>query len=133
MRDIRSDLRERLETLQTDRRKLEKRDDMLNRLLREEEERFAIRQVSLFESNDRRPEPTTPLGQFIRETMADGQDWPLDRLKDAAQAKGIDFEGKHPGRVLHFALVGMTNKKYVEQRVNGMWRLIKQEGDTTSA
>lgn len=134
MRDIRSDLRERLDRLQIEGRKLEKRredlarrGEILSALLRDEEERFAKRQASLSGSSDRRPEPTTPIGRFIRETMVNGQPWPLARLKEAAKTDGIDFEGKDPGRVLHFALVGMKHNGYVEIVESGVWRLAKQE------
>ena len=49
----------------------------------------------------------------------------LDEIKDAAEAAEFDFGEKSPGRVLHWAMVGMAQGGSVE-KVNGKWQ-IKEE------
>lgn len=68
-----------------------------------------------------------PLGRFLLEALQE-RGKSLQELKREAQGKGLTFPGKHPGRVLHYALVGMSQNRLVE-KVNGMWRLKKFMGD----
>jgi len=63
----------------------------------------------------------TPLASFILESLRDGEKT-MHTLKVEAEKAGIDFSGKKPGRVLHFALLGMAQNGLTE-RVNGTWKL----------
>jgi hypothetical protein len=65
-----------------------------------------------------------PLSRFLLGTLAEG-DKNLQTLKREAKAKGLTFPGKHLGRVLHYALVGMAQNRLVEKS-NGTWRLKKR-------
>lgn len=72
----------------------------------------------------------SPVKRFLTSTMEDNQVWPLDRLKRAAAEQGLDFGGKSPGHVLHFALVALQNSgqaKY-DPEVQG-WRLLGTRGN----
>lgn len=65
-----------------------------------------------------------PLSRFLLEALAE-RGKSLEKLKREAKAKGFTFPGKHPGRVLHYALVGMAQNRLVEKS-NGIWRLKKR-------
>jgi hypothetical protein len=129
-------LRERLAEIAARKRSLTEKLEALTanekavqELLRSEEDRWATSQPSLFgnggrPSRGRRREPTR-LADFLRETMADGAVWKLEQIKEAAKSQHIDFGKKDPGRVLHFALVGLKNAKQAEMVGKGQWRLAR--------
>lgn len=65
-----------------------------------------------------------------RKIMASGRTWSLGELKDAATLRGLRFDdGKQPGRVLHFALIGLAQRGIVEPTPTGHWRL-RGKGET---
>ena len=128
-RDIRSDLQMRLNELEAERKNLEKRlSDMteisssLCLLLEHENRRWA--QLSLLPEEKKTLQPAqTELSQAILKLLADNQDWQLSRLADTLSQMGFNFGEKKPGRVLHFALIGMSQHKLVEKVGNGVWRI----------
>jgi hypothetical protein len=132
MRDIRQDLRERLDKLESERlelktqlEQLSRREVTLKALLQEEDSRWAT-QVGLFPT-EREPLLTngdrTAYAKFLVQAMATHEPMTLDVLKDLAHQKGVEFDGKNPGRVLHFALLGMSQNGVVEMVESGVWRL----------
>jgi hypothetical protein len=50
----------------------------------------------------------------------------LDELKEVATQRGVPFGDKHPGRVIHFALLGMGQHKLVRRLADGRWELVKE-------
>ena len=72
----------------------------------------------------------SPVATFIREVLSDYRPRSLDDLKNQAAARRLDFKGKNPGRVLHFALVGMAQSGLVERLAGGDWRLKQQQAIT---
>ena len=132
MRDIREDLRERLHKIESERAEIQSQLDQLSTreaslrtLLQEENIRWA-NQRDLFNpphehalTNGHR----TVLAQFIMRALADGTPRDLDVIKQMAQEQHIDFEDKNPGRVLHFALLGMAQSGTVEMIEKGVWKL----------
>lgn len=62
----------------------------------------------------------TPLSAFLRSALADGKPHTLSDLSALAKARGgLIGEGKMPGRVLHFALLGLSQHGHVERRKDG--------------
>ena len=132
MRDIRDDLKERLNSIERERQVfqrglgiLDDREKVVRSLLKVEERVWSKQQVSLpgLEANgeQQRRQAATPLGEFLMESLADGQHRTLKMLEMMALDKGWDFGDKSAGRVIHFALVGMQVNQMVK-RANGMWR-----------
>lgn len=60
---------------------------------------------------------------FLRETLKDGKPWSLEELKQLATQRNLEFGEKSPGRVLHFALIGMAQNGVVSQVSRGVWML----------
>jgi hypothetical protein len=138
MKDIRHDLRERLDSIAKDsvvlRARLAQNDAeeaMLKSLLQREDARFGKLDASL-------PAPTngdhagqsktggTPLSRFIVNTIRQAKKpVTLDDLKQAAETIGYDFGTKKPGRVLHWALVAMNENGIIRpsQSVHGGWKM----------
>jgi hypothetical protein len=133
MRDIRQDLRERIDKLESERLELQTQLEQLSRreitlkaLLLEEDSRWST-QERLFPAEGEHP-PTnghrTAYSKFLIQALIDHHGpIRLDVLKALAQQRGINFEGKNPGRVLHFALLGMAQNGVVEMVEKGVWRL----------
>jgi hypothetical protein len=64
----------------------------------------------------------SPIARFLFCALATGSTLSLAELKLMAQAQGIRFGNKVPGRVLHFALVGMRQNGLVSQVGKGCWK-----------
>jgi len=135
MKDIRYDLRERLQAIAKDsaslRSKLAQNDSeevMLKALLQREDDRFGPLEASLpLLSNgidgDQSNDGGTPLARFIVNTIKTaGRPVTLDDLKTAAENVSFDFGAKKPGRVLHWALVAMSENNIVVRNGEG-WKL----------
>ena len=132
MRDIRADIKERLESVATKRERLQQAlvdlDDeerTLQTLLTAENARFHSREPSLFG-------PITgvesSITQFLLDAMSDGKAWSLERLKDLAGDRGIFTAANVSlGRVLHMALVGLKRRGIVEQVDDGVWKLVQND------
>ena len=132
MRDIRPDLRERLNTIAADRARLDEDERSVRHLLQREEMRFGEPKQASLPLGDRNEknktvkrvpaEPSEKI-KFVMTTLADRQLWPLELIVEAAAEKGVDFNGKHPRRVLHFVLLGMQQRGLVEKIGKNEWRL----------
>jgi hypothetical protein len=55
--------------------------------------------------------------------LSDHRPKSLGDLKRIAVAHGLDFNGKKPGRVIHFALLGMAQNGDVEMVEKGVWKI----------
>jgi hypothetical protein len=138
MRDIRDDLKERLQDIERQRSEIQKRlidlkemEERLSALLEAENLRYeAERQTDLplFE-----PEPMAEnsngkwdsvIARFVIESLDEHKGCDLQMLKRLAAKRGIPFGHKSPGRVLHFLLVGMQDNGVVTKE-DDVWRLIK--------
>ena len=138
MRDIRQDLQERLEEIEVERAQIgrriqvvQERAQMVAAMLKAEEQRWAERQAafpSLTPNGKKAKRVTTPLGRVLVAALADQRQHSLDDLKEAAVNAGMDFGKKHPGRVIHFALIGMQQNKIVERTPSGEWQIWKNGG-----
>ena len=125
MRDIRADLRERLDAVAKDRATLQSQLAELNgietgirALLQREGTNFTATSTNGNGSSGKRSAATgTELSQFLSQTMSEtGKPLPLAALRDRAVQAGIDFGAKKPGRVVHWALVGMQQHGSVEKQ-----------------
>ena len=135
MRDIRDDLKERLETIEKEKAnasiklertllELDARERVLEDLLRQENVRAHEGQPELFiASLLTEAEHETPLTRFILQAMADGQVWSLEKLKARAEEAGIMTDTDSPGRSLHGALLALKARGLSEIMEKGVWRL----------
>lgn len=64
---------------------------------------------------------STPLSGFLRSVLADGKPRTAQELGALASAKGLVEGDKSPGRVAHFALVGLSQHDYVKRNNEGTW------------
>jgi hypothetical protein len=134
LHDLREELRQRLTLIDIERGQirerlvfLEESEVHVRALLSYEEMRMRTDDPNLvlpFLSSPRGDGPErTKLTLFLRDKMADGQTWTLEDLKKAAEDSKMEFDGKQPGRVLHFALLGMAQNGTAEMVSKGTWRL----------
>lgn len=130
MRDIREDLRQRLQSIAAQRGEMQARLQWLDQaethikgLLEYERIQAELNQEPLFAEPIRPDEDRTEIAQFLRDALADGAPRSLDDLKKAAAVRSINFHEKIPGRVLHFALLGMAQGGVVEMVDKGVWKL----------
>jgi hypothetical protein len=139
MRDIRSDLRERLDDIERQRTALiSKLDDLdaqratVGALLHAEQERFGNVETPtdsgtiVVLSGDLPPAHT--LGNLMRGVLGDGSKRSTQELAKLAVSKGHPFGDKSPGRSVHFALVGLERAGQVERDEAGCWFLTNGEG-----
>jgi hypothetical protein len=125
MRDIRSDLQERLEATMQQRneliarvRALEAQEQRLRALLSDEE--FAQFQppscpVSSEATNGAR------FREFVLGSLKDGHDWSLQDLKEHAHGLGLTTVGAS-GRSLNITLVNLLREGLVMRSRDGSWR-----------
>jgi len=122
MRDIRADLRERLQAIARDRAGLDQMEAGIKELLRIEDRREFI--ASGNGNGTHVDEGGTPLKRFILTVLRHSkQPLTVGDLKVAAAQGGYDFGEKSPGRVLHWALVGMAQGGIVEKKEDNKWHL----------
>ncbi len=68
---------------------------------------------------------STALARLVLHTLHQaGKSLSLEEIKDAAEEAQFDFKEKSPGRVLHWALVGMAQGGSVE-KVNDRWQIVR--------
>jgi hypothetical protein len=134
MRDIREELKQRLSQIEYQRATLRSRmvwlDEMethIKAALEYEKMHSDPGQANLFSEEPLGVERSAT-GRFIREALSDLRPKTLDELKLAAEQRGMMFGEKNPGRVLHFALVGMKQSGIVERSAEGRWRLLTKPG-----
>src|SRR5919106_723587 len=112
MRDIRVDLRERLEATVKQRIELEARERRLRALLRDEEV-LQLRQLqpaSCSVLNEATGGPR--LREFVLGSLGDGHDWSLESLKEHAYGVGLTTVGAS-GRALNITLVNLFRQGLV--------------------
>jgi hypothetical protein len=146
MRDIRSDLQERLSEIAKALERLEKalaaldaEETMTNSLLHREEERWALAErgpdvAPLFPPSTPRQYQddgrySSPIARFVLRTLAEKGPLDLWDLKIEARRSGIAFGRKNPGRSLHFLLMGMQQTGRVDKD-GGKWRLKETKEDS---
>lgn len=135
VRDLREEVRQRLQLILAERGQLQQRlqfleesEKQLKQLLAFEEMRIRYEQTNMafpFVAPDKQnvEADRSTLALFLKDCLLDGQSHSLGDLKAKAEDAGIEFEGKHPGRVLHFALLGMSQGGSVEMVKKGVWRM----------
>jgi hypothetical protein len=131
MRDIRSDLRERLEATVKQRselngrvRALEAREQRLRALLNDEE--FShVHQLPPASSPSSDATGGARLREFVLGSLQDGHDWSLQNLKEHAYGMGLTTLGAS-GRSLNITLVNLLREGLVTRARNGRWRLRDQ-------
>lgn len=139
LRDLRDDLRQRLRGIEIERAALQGRiefledtEQHLQASLKYEEMRVRSEEHNMtlpFLGTENEREGSA-LTMFVRDTLSDGRTWSLDELKGAAERAAISFDGKQPGRVLHFVLLGMSQNGGTEMVSKGMWRLRQNAPET---
>ncbi len=131
MRDIRKDLRERINSIRSQQehlqfriKELDRKAIMLENLLEQEELDWRARQPALLDLTGTLTVRTrSELSRFILSTLSDGKPHSTGELVDLAQSKGIPIRGKSPRRAIHFALVGMKQNDLVEMVKSRVWKL----------
>lgn len=144
MRDIREDLRQRLSFVAGQRGEMRARLEWLDRVeeqLRGLLEYERLLQQEVAQESDR-PESRyheeqllaerMNLSQFLRSALSDAKPHTLDELKREAEKIGFDFAGKNPGRVIHFALLGMAQNGIVQMVERGVWQLATTHSNGSS-
>jgi hypothetical protein len=125
MRDIRVDLRERLEATLAQRTELEAQERCLRALLRYEE---ADRTNQLAPASSPACSEATNgdrLREFVLQALKDGRDHTLDDLKERAHGVGLTTVGAS-GRSLNITLVNLLREGLVTRLRNGRWRFGEQ-------
>jgi hypothetical protein len=128
MQDIRPDLRERLNVTVKQRlemseqlRALEARERRLQALLRDEESFHTTTQLlSLPDASGGSDGPR--LREFVLGSLADGNEWSLEDLKEHANGIGVTTLGA-TGRALNITLVNLHRQGLVTRSRDGKWRL----------
>jgi len=67
----------------------------------------------------------TGLSQFIFNCLSDMQSHSVSEIVEKAKDRGITFGEKSPGRVIHFALMGMLKGHKIKRQENGEWRILQ--------
>lgn len=134
MRDIRSDLKERLEaldaevaTLRSQIQKVEEAREHLAALLAVETSRWAKFEAATpggeSSPQTQNGKAKTPLARFILERLSDGKSHSLIELCKEAATREIPFGNKSPKRTLHMAILGLAKGRGIEQVSHNNWRL----------
>jgi hypothetical protein len=130
MRDIRQDLRERRDSVRAKREAMESeivslksQEQAYDRLIGEEDALWAKVSPTLF--IDENVAAGSILSQVLLDTLKSKSGGAsLEELKASAVQRGIPFGDKQPGRVIHFAMLGMAQHKLVERKGDGNWMLV---------
>ena len=129
MRDITKDLEERIDETKKEHARLlrqilalQQNEKMLTAMLESERARWPEQAAlpGMVGSNGASRSPSA-FSRFLQHALSDGRPRSLDELKLLAQGQGIDFGSKTPGRVLHYALVGMQQNRMVKRLESGEW------------
>ena len=67
------------------------------------------------------------LSQVLIDTLKSKSDLSasLDQLKESAVQRGFILSEKKPGRVIHFAMLGMEQHDLVAKTPDGRWQLVE--------
>lgn len=132
MRDIRQDLRERRDFVRAKRiehaaaaERLLAQEKTLDSLIEEEDAIWEKLAPRLFEGTDE--QQGSVLSQVLLDTLKSKSDLSasLDELKESAVQRGVPFGEKKPGRVIHFAMLGMEQHDLVAKTPDGRWQLVE--------
>jgi hypothetical protein len=111
-----------LDSVRAEKSTLEKRIAVLDQRLKTLEGWLAEEQPMQLRINGGSPAAGSPLSVFLRGVLADGRPHQLAELTGLVEAKGgLVRENAKPGRVIHFALLGMSQHGHVERRKDGAW------------
>lgn len=133
MRDIRPDLKARLELMARRRDDAEQRyeaelqgidaeEAMIKSLLEAEERRIAAGYATM----PRHPAAANDLENAILDILGDQRDWPHANVKAELIGRGIGKEDASFGRSVHATLLSMSNRGLVESVGMGVWRITKK-------
>ena len=125
MRDIRADLRDRIDATVKQRTELEARERRLRALLRDEEVSQFRQLQPAFRRGPNEATDGPRLREFVLGSLNDGHDWSLEALKEQACAIGLTTNGAS-GRALNITLVNLLRERLVMRLPNGKWRLRDQ-------
>jgi hypothetical protein len=127
VRDIRSDLRERLDAiakrkvqLKAEAESLDQEEIAVQGLIQREDQRFGVRTSQLVLTSPELNQSAngfgrTPLSRLILNILKQNNHaLGLDDFKKFAADLGFDFGEQSPGRTLHWALVGLTQSGHLE-------------------
>ncbi|MGD0855325.1 MAG: hypothetical protein ABSA18_05920 [Dehalococcoidia bacterium] len=133
MKDLKRDLEDRLGSVTDERKQLQIRlakltelEQALALLIREEGLRTDTEQLSLMPVRTVKGQKVmghTVLSQFIAKALGDGKPRSRKELERLAKTDHINFKDKSPGRVIHFALVGLQRNNYAKMVEPGVWQL----------
>lgn len=136
MKDIRPELRERIQQIQSKRdiarRQLDELDAIeqsLQTVLNSENElwKSLAPDTPLFQypqnTDEKVNESNGTLPGLLLEFMRDGNSWSIEDFKAELQKRGYPFGEKAPGRVINFALVGLLRPGTVRKQEDGRWQL----------
>jgi hypothetical protein len=119
---MKSDIRAMLDSVTTERTQVERRlatlkqrEDTLRAWLAEEQPSQANLQIEGGHNG------ATPLSSLLRSVLSDGKPHTNPELAKIVSAKGLIEGDKSPGRVVHFALVGLQKHDYVKRDDEGAW------------
>ena len=101
----------------------------INLLIKEEDSQARATQLSLLpvkRVNGPKIIGRTILSQFLVKSLGDGRPRSLAELEELAKAENIDFQGKKPKRVLHFALIGLKHNNYARMVERSVWQLTEK-------
>ena len=137
MRSIQDDLQHRMTALEAERQKLLARlkeidaiKGNLNQVLQAEKTVFSKRKngkirVSSKAASSPEAAPGT-LTAILVDLLADKKAHLLRELTQGTVNRGYDFGDKAPGRVVHFALLNMSNHGRAERLEDGGWKMAKE-------
>ncbi|MFY9672869.1 MAG: hypothetical protein WAK13_00365 [Terriglobales bacterium] len=97
----------------------------LDSLIEEEDAIWEKLAPRLFEGTDE--QQGSVLSQVLLDTLKSKSDLSasLDELKESAVQRGVPFGEKKPGRVIHFAMLGMEQHDLVAKTPDGRWQLVE--------
>ncbi len=136
MRNLRDELKQRRQKVRDERNQLTYRLDRLGQLeraidllIKEEDLQTRTSQLSLLPVKavtGHKVIGRTELSRFIVKALADGKPRSLSKLVQLAKNENLDFHGKAPKRVLHFALVGLQHNSYAKMLERSVWQLTEK-------
>jgi hypothetical protein len=103
--------------------RLKDEESMYDKLIAAEDAMFDKLTSPLFAGTEQQG---SVLSQVLLETLKSkgGIAW-LGELKESAVERGVPFGDKQPGRVIHFAMLGMAQHNLVARETDGRWRLVE--------
>jgi hypothetical protein len=134
MRDIRQDLRERLNAVITQQTKhqeaiasLENQRQLLADLLKDEQVRWeqsgqSQRELDL--DGHQNGHQALELPELVGDIMSTDEKWYASQSATVATKRGYNFGDRRPGRAVHFTLLGMARRGEVENVGFGRWKKV---------